>query len=287
MSNTISIISSLIISSSICLSILSSIWYYTAKDLKSKRMCTTNKDFDKWGKEKLGMDNFSVLYCPLNQEMVAYSIYKDEKDYYYSKNYLVNYNRKYDNNEITPLDYFNTYFSGGIAPPLTGVDYRMYCNPTITMCGKTSSDLNVTITEDIVYKGMYKDKIYFYCDPNLLFEITQKTYKSLNTFLNDCSKYSNKIDICSSITSEEDKKTKTTSCIFYGNNFFEDSTTVISTFSKTILRGLNDDLLKKYLDILESKINIDQNITTFELFVYLAIKLKLDNVKYLILKKSN
>lgn len=257
-----------------CLSCLSSCgsWIYTANNLNEKRMCNTSK-------------NINTLYCPLNQELVSSYIYNDSIDLYYNPNYIENYNTR-PNHSI--YDYFNTYFSGGTPPPIKGKDYFMYCTPDVSLCGSNMNKLDVTITEDIIYKGYTKEKLYFYCDINFITNVTQKRFNTLQEFLNECSKYSSKssnIDKCSSYSTQEEMQKMQTSCLFFGN-FYSDSSAVIKTLSNTILSTLNNELLKEYFSLLTTKMQKNKKMTTFEFFMYLAIKLKLDNIQYIVLKKN-
>lgn len=254
-----------------CLSCSSSLsaWAYTANNLNSKRMCNTSK-------------KINIMYCPLNQEYVSSYIFNDPVDLYYNPKYIENYQKR-KNKSI--YDYFNTYFSGGTPPPIKGKDYFMYCTPDISLCGSNSNKLDINITEDIIYKGYFKEKLYFYCDINFIINVTQKRFNTLQEFINECSKYSSKIDTCSSYTSEQERQKLQTTCLFFGN-FFSDSSVIIKTLSSTLLSSMNDDILKEYYALLTSKMQKDKKMTTFEFFMYLAIKLKLENIQYLILKKT-
>jgi hypothetical protein len=252
------------------LSISISIWMNAAYDLKKKRMCNTSK-------------KISVVYCPLNQELVASYIFNDEDDLYYSKNFVTNFNKKYDENKISFLDYFNNYYSGVTPPPETGVNYMIYCNSDMSLCGLTKN-VDINIAEDIIYKSIYKEKLYFYCDINFIVNISQKRFDTIQDFLSECSKYSKRIEKCENISNDEEKQKLMKSCIFFGDNFFMDSKTVIKTLSTTILGGLNNNILNEYLNILKTKMEVNKAMTTFELFMYYAIKLKLENVQYIILK---
>lgn len=257
-----------ILSCLLCSSSLGS-WVYTANSLNTKRMCNTSK-------------KINIMYCPLNQEYVSSYIFNDPVDLYYNPKYIENYkNRK----NKSFYDYFNTYFSGGTPPPIKGSKYYMYCSPDVSLCGSDSNNLDITIVDDIIYKGYYKEKLYFYCDINFILNVTQNRFNTLQEFIDECSKYSSKIDACSTYENEEEKQKLQTSCLFFGT-FFSESSSIIKSLSNTIILSLNNDLLKEYYALLTSKMQKDKKMTSFEFFMYLAIKLKLENIQYMVLRKN-
>ena len=111
--------------------------------------------------------------------------------------------------------------------------------------------------------------------------LTQKKYTNLQDFLNDINKYQKEHKDCINFH-RATKEVKT--MLSFKCSFFNTVSQLLTVIQKTLLLGLDDDLLEEYLSILEEKA-LSKSMTTFEYFTYYAIISKFNNKNVLILIK--
>ena len=170
----------------------------------------------------------------------------------------------------------------------------VYCNDAFNVCETDSDNRDgIELKEHVIYtlkeedtkadngEILKKGGTVFYMDLNMIRTLTTKKYTNLQDFLNDINKYQKEHKQCINFY-KATKELKTT--LSFTCSFFSTISQLLSVIQKTLLLGLDDDLLEEYLSILEEKA-LSKSMTTFEYFTYYAIISKFNNKNVLILIK--
>jgi hypothetical protein len=255
-----------ILFSIICSSI---VWFYEAYSLNRIGMCV--KDDSKR----------ALLLCPLNQSLTSYLLNLKSPPYYDS-NYELNFSDKYNKGYLSLFDFINTRFKGAEPPATKG--NLVYCNKDYSLCEMDSSGNNgIVLTQNGVYTLKNADGTTgFYMDLNMLLEMSNKNYKTIQEFIKDIAVYQKQHNECLIFNSVIDKQTRNALSLLC--NFFNSPTELIKTIKNTLLVRLSDSIINDYLVILKDKAK-SKNMTTFEYFAYYAIISRLNNTSELILVK--
>lgn len=170
----------------------------------------------------------------------------------------------------------------------------IYCNDKFNICETDSDDENgIKLNEHVIYtlkeedtkadngEILKKGGTVFYMDLYMIRTLTDKKYTDLQDFLDDINKYQKEHKECIQFY-KSDKQMKT--MLSLKCSFFNTVSQLLTVIQKTLLLGLDDDLLEEYLSILEEKA-LSKSMTTFEYFTYYAIISKFNNKNVLILVK--
>jgi hypothetical protein len=255
-----------ILFSIICSSI---VWFYEAYSLNKIGMCV--KDSSKR----------ALLLCPLNQSLTSYLLNLNSPPYY-DPNYKLNFTDKYNKGFLGISDFINTRFKGAEPPATTGD--IVYCKKDYSMCEMDEAGKNgIILTQNGVYTLKNADgSTGFYMDLNMLLEISNNNYKTIQEFIKDIAIYQKRHDECLIYNGLIDKQTRNALSLLC--NFFNSPTELIKTIKNTLLVRLSDSIIKDYLVILKGKAK-SKNMTLFEYFAYYAIISRLNNTNELILVK--